>query len=156
MTEFTPNVFRFFQEKLMRSRKSTHADTHDDVHAVCSEREIEFRMKNRRHANDALTSALSAFYAKLIIVVGIAFPIVDVLTPNRIKEVYKGFYFYLYIGSIAFVAFMHIDRSIRSRRLLAAQTNEGQKNPEQKQSTLLKCSFSFLQTKNRSTNYWHR
>lgn len=112
----------------MRSRKSReHADLFEEVHMANSEREHEFHMKNRRHANDALTSALSAFYAKLIIVVGIAFPIVDVLAPHTIHEVYKGFYFYLYIGSIAFVTFMHID-VVRSRRLLAAQTNNGEKN----------------------------
>lgn len=109
----------------MRTRKSKDQnDIFDEVNAANLEREHEFRLKNRRQANDALTSALSAFYAKLIVVVGIAFPIVDVLTPNTIKEVYKGFYFYLYFGSIAFVAFMHIDL-VRSRRLLAAQTNEG-------------------------------
>lgn len=118
-------LYRFLQEKLLRTRKSK--DQNDAVdeatHMANLEREHEFRMKNRRQANDALTSAFSAFYAKLIVVVGIAFPIVDVLTPNTIKEVYKGFYFYLYIGSIAFVAFMHVDL-VRSRRLRAAQTNE--------------------------------
>lgn len=119
---------RFLQEKLMRSRKSKDQNEIVDeaTHTANLEREHEFRMKNRRQANDALTTALSAFYAKLIVVVGIAFPIVDVLTPNTIKEVYKGFYFYLYIGSIAFVAFMHIDL-VRSRRLIAAQTNESKK-----------------------------
>lgn len=112
----------------MRARKSKEQSEIVDeaTHTTNLEREHEFRMKNRRHANDALTTALSAFYAKLIIVVGIALPIVDVLTPNTIKEVYKGFYFYLYLGSIAFVAFMHVDL-VRSRRLLAAQTNESKK-----------------------------
>lgn len=111
----------------MRPSKSReHADILDAVHLANSEREHEFRMKNRRQAMDALTSALSAFYAKLIVVVGIAFPIVDVLTPNTIKEIYKGFYFYLYIGSIGFVLFMHID-FVRSRRLLAAQADESEK-----------------------------
>lgn len=110
----------------MRSRKSKEfADNIRKQQTEDSEREHEFRMKNRQQANDALTSALSAFYAKLIVVVGIAFPIVDVLTPNTIKKLYNGFYFYLYIGSIAFVAFMHIDL-VRSRRLLAANTNEGE------------------------------
>lgn len=112
----------------MRARKSKEQNEIVDeaTHTANLEREHEFRMKNRRHANDALTTALSAFYAKLIIVVGIALPIVDVLTPNTIKEVYKGFYFYLYLGSIAFVAFMHVDL-VRSRRLLAAQNNESRK-----------------------------
>lgn len=89
-----------------------------------ADREREFRLKNRQHALDALTSALSAFYAKFMVVLGLAFPVTDVLTPNTPNKFYQAFYFYLYIGSIAFVAFMYIDR-LRFRRMYAASLNEG-------------------------------
>lgn len=90
-----------------------------------ADREREFRLKNRQQAVDSLTSALSAFYAKLVIVLGIAFPVTDVLTPNTPNKFYQAFYFYLYIGSIAFVVFMYVDR-LRFKRLYAASLNEGE------------------------------
>lgn len=73
-----------------------------------------------------MTSALSAFYAKLMVVLGIAFPMTDVLSDQAPNKFYQGFYLYLYIGSIAFVAFMYIDHlAQRSRRTLAANNNNG-------------------------------
>lgn len=93
-----------------------------------ADREHEFRMKNRQQGTDALTSSLSAFYAKLMVVLGIAFPMTDVLSDKAPNKFYQGFYLYLYIGSIAFVAFMYIDhRAQRSRRTLAANNNNGEK-----------------------------
>lgn len=92
------------------------------------DRELEFRRKNRKQANDALTSTLSAFYAKVLVVLGFSFPITDVLTEKAPNKFYQGFYLYLYIGSIVFVAFMYIDhlRSRRSQRF-AANNNKGEK-----------------------------
>lgn len=89
-----------------------------------ADREREFRLKNRQQALDSLTSALSAFYAKVMVVLGLAFPVTDVLTPNTPNKFYQGFYFYLYLGSIAFVAFMYIDL-LRSRRMHAASISKG-------------------------------
>lgn len=88
------------------------------------DREFEFRKKNRQQGTDALTSALSAFYAKVMVVLGIAFPMTDVLSVQAPNKFYQGFYLYLYLGSIAFVAFMYIDH-LRSRRMLLAINNNG-------------------------------
>lgn len=120
-------MFSFIQGKLSGNGKSKErvdkVDEDGFVHLQV-DRELEFRRKNRQQALDALTTAFSAFYAKLIVVLGIAFPITDVLTPYAPNKFYQGFYFYLYIGSIAFVAFMYIDL-LRSRRMHAASINKG-------------------------------
>lgn len=120
------------QGKLLGTGKSKdHVDVTDEdgfVHLSQSnvDREHEFRMKNRQQGYDALTSSLSAFYAKLMVVLGIAFPMTDVLSVKAPNKFYQGFYLYLYIGSIAFVAFMYIDH-LRSRRMFAATNNNGEK-----------------------------
>lgn len=91
-----------------------------------ADREHEFRRKNRQQGLDALTSSLSAMYAKLMVVLGIAFPMTDVLSVKAPNKFYQGFYLYLYVGSIAFVAFMYIDH-LRSRRRFATNNNNGKR-----------------------------
>lgn len=120
--------FRFIHDKLKVRRKSKGCDSiHDDIFTVNRNREKEFRRKNRAQAIDALTTSLSAFYAKMIVVLGLAFPITDVLTSsNTPHQFYKGFHLYLYIGSISFVAFMYVDHLIL-RRKLAASASDGEK-----------------------------
>lgn len=103
--------------------KTDITDVDGFVH-LDADREYEFRKKNRQQGTDALTSALSAFYAKLMVVLGIAFPMTDVLSEDAPNKFYQGFYLYLYIGSIVFVVFMFIDR-LRSRRMQAAQNMNG-------------------------------
>ncbi|CAG2055513.1 unnamed protein product [Timema podura] len=51
--------------------------------------------------------ALSALYAKLLVVLGIAFPVTEVLSERVPANFYQGFYLYLYIGSIFFMCFMY-------------------------------------------------
>lgn len=88
------------------------------------DREYEARMKNRSLGDNALTSALSAFYAKLIVVLGIAFPITDILAVKAPNSFYQGFYLYLYIGSVSFVTFMYFDH-LRTRRMYALSNADG-------------------------------
>lgn len=115
------------QGKLLNIRKSRECIDEPDedgfVH-LQADREHEFRKKNRQQGNDALTSTLSAFYAKLMVVLGIAFPITDVLSAKAPNKFYQGFYLYLYVGSIVFVAFMYVDH-LRSRRRFAANQSKG-------------------------------
>lgn len=121
------NNFRFFQEKLLGKSKSKEGvdkvDEDGFVHLQI-DREREFRLKNRQQGYDALTTALSAFYAKLTVVLGIAFPVSDVLSEKAPNKFYQGFYLYLYIGSIAFVTFMYFDH-VRSRRMFALNGTDG-------------------------------
>lgn len=113
--------FSMIQDKLLgKSKSKEHVDTVDEdgfIHLQV-DREREFRLKNRQQGNDALTSALSAFYAKLMVVLGIAFPVSDVLSEKAPNKFYQGFYLYLYIGSISFVTFMYFDQ-LRLRRMHA-------------------------------------
>lgn len=82
------------------------------------EREHEFRMKNRRNGDAALIDALSAFYAKLLVVLGVAFPVTDILSWRAPTSFYQGFYLYLYLGSVGFVAFMYVAH-LRTRALFS-------------------------------------
>lgn len=116
---------RFIQGKLLNSTKQT---THDDIIdddgfvRLQLDREHEYRIKNRQHSDNAMTGALSAFYAKLIVVLGIAFPVTDILAVKAPNAFYQGFYLFLYIGSIGFVVFMYIDH-LRTRRLYSLNAN---------------------------------
>lgn len=81
-----------------------------------ADREREHLRKNRKLGDNALTSALSGFYAKFVVVLGIAFPVTDILAVKAPNSFYQGFYLYLYTGSIVFVAFMYFDH-LRQRRI---------------------------------------
>ncbi|XP_068085981.1 proton channel OtopLc-like [Anabrus simplex] len=56
---------------------------------------------------DALTSTLSALYGKLVVVMGIAFPMAEVISTYIPPSFYEGFYLYLYFGSMAFLLYMY-------------------------------------------------
>ncbi|CAG9837994.1 unnamed protein product [Diabrotica balteata] len=62
--------------------------------------------RNRRIGEDALSIILSALYAKLVVVLGIAFPVIEVISTER-PYFYQSFYIYLYLGSIVFVTYMY-------------------------------------------------
>lgn len=69
-------------------------------------KELQKLKRNREIGEDALSIILSALYAKLIVVLGIAFPTLEVITSEN-TFFYQGFYLYLYIGSILFVTYMY-------------------------------------------------
>lgn len=71
------------------------------------DKDYDAMMRNRKFGDDALTTVLSAFYAKLLVVLGIAFPVTDILSFKAHPSFYQGFYLYLYVGSVAFVVFMY-------------------------------------------------
>ncbi|XP_058063538.1 proton channel OtopLc [Anopheles bellator] len=72
-----------------------------------SEQALESRRKNRRFGDDALSTALSALYAKIIVILGIALPVTEILSSQIPANVYQGFYLFLYTVSIAFVIFVY-------------------------------------------------
>ncbi|XP_028966978.1 proton channel OtopLc [Galendromus occidentalis] len=57
---------------------------------------------------DSLVIILSALYAKLLIVLGICFPMAEVISRRIPAVFYEGFYLYLYLGSILFLLFMYL------------------------------------------------
>ncbi|XP_058063446.1 proton channel OtopLc [Anopheles bellator] len=56
---------------------------------------------------EALATTLSALYGKLLVVMGIAFPMAEVISTYIPPSFYEGFYLYLYIGSMVFLFFMY-------------------------------------------------
>ncbi|XP_046395371.1 proton channel OtopLc-like isoform X2 [Ischnura elegans] len=65
------------------------------------------RNEDRRMGYEALTTALSALYAKLLVVLGVALPVTEVISTQVPAAFYHGFYLYLYSGSLLFVFLMH-------------------------------------------------
>lgn len=107
------------------SRNSLRLDISeaDFVHLE-ADPEYEFRQKNRQRGDSAVATALSAFYAKLIVVLGIAFPVTDVIGTKAPYAFYQGFYLYLYIVSVSFVAIMYV------ARMREKKTERGRKHGE--------------------------
>ncbi|CAG5009771.1 unnamed protein product [Parnassius apollo] len=58
-------------------------------------------------ASDALATTLSALYGKLLVVMGVAFPMAEVISTYIPPSFYEGFYLYLYIGSMVFLLYMY-------------------------------------------------
>ncbi|XP_034118093.1 proton channel OtopLc isoform X1 [Drosophila albomicans] len=83
--------------------------------------------KNRRTGNDAVSSALSATYCKLLVLLGVCLPITEVISDQIPTYVYQGFYIYLYAGSILFVIFVYIS-AFRNRSLFNALKDFHEKN----------------------------
>ncbi|KAL9882082.1 otopetrin-like b isoform 1-T2 [Glossina fuscipes fuscipes] len=75
--------------------------------------------KNRRQGNDAVSTALSATYCKLLVLLGVCLPITEIISDQIPIYVYQGFYVYLYSLSIAFVMFLYIS-AFRNRTLFNA------------------------------------
>ncbi|XP_066253946.1 proton channel OtopLc-like [Euwallacea similis] len=57
---------------------------------------------------NGFTIILSALYAKLLVVLGIAFPITEVISDQVHPFYYQGFYLYLYLGSITFITYEYV------------------------------------------------
>ena len=58
--------------------------------------------------SDAFATTLSALYGKLLVVMGIAFPMAEVISSYIPPSFYEGFYLYLYIGSMLFLLVMYL------------------------------------------------
>nr|XP_032512340.1 proton channel OtopLc-like isoform X1 [Danaus plexippus plexippus] len=59
--------------------------------------------------SEALSKALSALYAKLLVVLGLAFPVTEVIAKGVPDAYYQGFYLYLYLVSLIFIIFLYAD-----------------------------------------------
>ncbi|KAJ8724916.1 hypothetical protein PYW07_015874 [Mythimna separata] len=73
-------------------------------------------------ASDALATTLSALYGKLLVVMGIAFPMAEVISTYIPPSFYEGFYLYLYIGSMVFLLYMYAALARDRRKSEAADT----------------------------------
>ncbi|KAL1116295.1 hypothetical protein AAG570_005790 [Ranatra chinensis] len=61
----------------------------------------------RKMGAQALATTLSALYGKLLVVMGVAFPMAEVISTHIPPSFYEGFYLYLYFGSMAFLFYMY-------------------------------------------------
>ncbi|CAK9825903.1 Proton channel OtopLc [Anthophora retusa] len=72
---------------------------------------------------DALATTFSALYGKLLVVMGIAFPMAEVISTYIPPSFYEGFYLYLYFGSMIFLVYTYAtllrDGKPKSRRSAA-------------------------------------
>ncbi|XP_053599797.1 proton channel OtopLc isoform X1 [Plodia interpunctella] len=73
-------------------------------------------------AGDALATTLSALYGKLLVVMGVAFPMAEVISTYIPPSFYEGFYLYLYIGSMVFLLYMYAALARDRARSHAATT----------------------------------
>ncbi|XP_018025126.1 uncharacterized protein LOC108680745 isoform X2 [Hyalella azteca] len=62
----------------------------------------------RREGKDSMISGLSALYGKILVVMGLAFPIGEFISGEMPLYVYKGFYLYLHLGSIIFLVYAYM------------------------------------------------
>ncbi|KAL1505394.1 hypothetical protein ABEB36_004968 [Hypothenemus hampei] len=77
-----------------------------------AEKQVEWRQLGA----DALATTLSALYGKLLVVMGTAFPMAEVISTYIPPSFYEAFYLYLYIGSMFFLFYMYIVL-LRDKRL---------------------------------------
>lgn len=71
---------------------------------------IKSRMYWMSDAVDSLTMVLSALYAKLLVIIGLCFPMAEVISHRIPIGWYEGFYLYLYLGSIVFLFLIYVCR----------------------------------------------
>ncbi|KAJ8726942.1 hypothetical protein PYW08_015339 [Mythimna loreyi] len=89
---------RFLSELSPHSRTSVASTAHDTAPSAA---EIL--------GHEALSKALSALYCKLLVVLGLAFPITEVIAGGVPDGYYQGFYLYLYLISLIFVVFQYVN-----------------------------------------------
>lgn len=59
-------------------------------------------------SGDELATTISALYGKLLVIMGIAFPMAEVISTFIPPSYFEVYYLYLYIGSMLFLLFMYI------------------------------------------------
>ena len=80
--------------------------------------------------SDSLQAAVSALYAKLLIILGLALPLTEVLSDRIQPDHFHLFYVYLFLVSTLYLLFVYMDLvQIRTRHLLAARESEDQGVP---------------------------
>ena len=101
-------------------------------------------------AFDGLVSILSAIYSKLIVIIGLCFPMAEVISHRIPIGWYEGFYLYLYLGSIVFLIFIYIFRESSRKKISMIQKfkvllllNNLEKNCDTKfESSSTECSIN--------------
>ena len=80
--------------------------------------------------SDPLQAAVSALYAKLLVILGLALPLAEVLSDRIQPDHFHLFYVYLFLVSTLYLLFVYMDLvQTRTRHLLAARQSEEQGVP---------------------------
>ncbi|XP_967818.2 proton channel OtopLc isoform X1 [Tribolium castaneum] len=91
-------------ERLHHSSPTLDLDLNQETHQRA---EPKYRKSRQRRGDDVLTCIISAFYAKFIVILGIALPVTDAIATSE-YDTYDAFYMYLYLGSIIFLLYMYM------------------------------------------------
>ena len=59
--------------------------------------------------SDALQSIVTALYCKILVILGLALPLAEVISVNVPQGYYQLFYVYLFLGSLLFLFGIHVD-----------------------------------------------
>ncbi len=84
-----------------------------------------------RCCSDALQSVVTALYCKILVILGLAFPMAEVISDNVPRGYYQLFYVYLFMGSLLFLFCIYIDL-LRTR---AMQTGNKTKRDKPKRGS---------------------
>jgi hypothetical protein len=86
------------------------------------------------HSSDALQAVVTALYCKILVILGLAFPMAEVISAKVPHGYYQLFYVYLYVGSLLFLLFIYVDllRTRRKQRLLIAASKKNAEETDAK------------------------
>jgi hypothetical protein len=94
---------------LMRSRKEIHQDDTVDV--------------GQWKSRDDNQNVITAMYCKILVLLGLAFPMAESFTDKVPSGYYEGFMFYLFSGSLLFLLYVYI-HNWRTKMVLHWQTRK--------------------------------
>ncbi|TRY73602.1 hypothetical protein TCAL_10164 [Tigriopus californicus] len=65
--------------------------------------------KWKNHSNDAIQAVASALYCKILVILGLAFPMAETISDNVPQGYYQLFYVYLFLVSLLFLMHVYLD-----------------------------------------------
>ena len=74
-----------------------------------------FRGKSCPFSRDSFQKRVTALYAKILIILGLAFPLSEVLSDVISSNYYQIFYVYLMLASLLFLIFFYCDITCSER-----------------------------------------
>ncbi|XP_058063540.1 proton channel OtopLc-like [Anopheles bellator] len=91
--------------------------------------ELRVLLRNRELSRNHLGKALSALYAKLLIILGVTLPVTELVSRQAPVNFHQGFYLYLYGVSIVLCALHHIARFRATHHLGSRRQRPSQQAP---------------------------
>ncbi|XP_052872289.1 proton channel OtopLc-like [Anopheles cruzii] len=91
--------------------------------------ELRVLLRNRELSRNHLGKALSALYAKLLIILGVTLPVTELVSRQAPVNFHQGFYLYLYGVSIVLCALHHLARFRATHHHLGSSQRPSQQAP---------------------------